>query len=629
MPSFEADLRRGARRLSGREARRRHGDLLHRAQPQAPARRAARLRHPHDLPDRARRRRPVGDGDDRGAAATRSSRPAPSWATSFPTASARARSAAARTPTARPRRRTPTTAASASATIDPRQRGLFNAAWTLAYAAACARGGIEAVAFGAPTGPFGHIHRRPDYAQPYFDALDGPAVYPAFHVVAGLAALDGATVLVDRGHPRRRRRGPRAARRREDGPLARQPDRRGRHRRASRRAGGRAHRLARRRRLRGADPSRRLPEHGRPRPAGRAGPPRRLLGGATRGVGARGPAPLSGTRRFGRWCSRRPRGPMLGGTGPRRRGNHGAAREPDRRGVGRGRGGAERQPGEHRRGGRPLRPRHRRGRRAGDRGGQGGLPGLEPVGAARAPRRCCRRPPPRSSRARRSSAPCSRARRARRWPRASARRCGRRRSSTSSPASACGSPARCCPRCGPASASRSPARRSARSGSSRRGTSPIAIPAWKIAPALAWGNTVVIKPADLVPGCTWALVDILHRAGLPKGVLNLVMGKGSVVGQAILDSRDITRGQLHRLGRHRPAGRRGLDQGHAQVPARDGRQEPDGGARRRRPRGRGRGLPERRLLLDRPALHRLVAADRAGRHPRPLRRPALASGWRR
>ena len=68
---------------------------------------------------------------------------------------------------------------------------------------------------------------------------------------------------------------------------------------------------------------------------------------------------------------------------------------------------------------------------------------------------------------------------------------------------------------------------------------PIAIPAWKMAPALAWGNTVVIKPADLVPGCTWALVDILHRAGLPKGVLNLVMGKGSVVGQAILDSRDI------------------------------------------------------------------------------------------
>jgi alpha-ketoglutaric semialdehyde dehydrogenase len=68
---------------------------------------------------------------------------------------------------------------------------------------------------------------------------------------------------------------------------------------------------------------------------------------------------------------------------------------------------------------------------------------------------------------------------------------------------------------------------------------PIAIPAWKIAPALAWGNTIVLKPADLVPGCTWAIVDILQRAGLPKGVLNLVMGKGSVVGQTILDSKDV------------------------------------------------------------------------------------------
>jgi aldehyde dehydrogenase (NAD+) len=68
---------------------------------------------------------------------------------------------------------------------------------------------------------------------------------------------------------------------------------------------------------------------------------------------------------------------------------------------------------------------------------------------------------------------------------------------------------------------------------------PIAIPAWKIAPALAYGNTVVFKPAELVPGCSWAIVDILHRAGLPKGVLNLVMGKGSVVGQVMLDSPDV------------------------------------------------------------------------------------------
>src|ERR1700681_3837849 len=63
---------------------------------------------------------------------------------------------------------------------------------------------------------------------------------------------------------------------------------------------------------------------------------------------------------------------------------------------------------------------------------------------------------------------------------------------------------------------------------------PIAIPAWKIAPALAYGNTVVMKPADLVPGCAWAIAEILSRSGLPEGVFNLVMGRGSEVGEAIL-----------------------------------------------------------------------------------------------
>lgn len=64
---------------------------------------------------------------------------------------------------------------------------------------------------------------------------------------------------------------------------------------------------------------------------------------------------------------------------------------------------------------------------------------------------------------------------------------------------------------------------------------PIAIPAWKIAPAICYGNPVVFKPAELVPGCAWVIVDILHRAGMPPGTLNLVNGPGSVVGQAILD----------------------------------------------------------------------------------------------
>ena len=68
---------------------------------------------------------------------------------------------------------------------------------------------------------------------------------------------------------------------------------------------------------------------------------------------------------------------------------------------------------------------------------------------------------------------------------------------------------------------------------------PIAIPAWKIAPALAYGNAVVLKPADLVPGSAWAIADILHRAGLPPGVFNLVMGRGSEVGQVLLDDRRV------------------------------------------------------------------------------------------
>ncbi|MFI8607843.1 aldehyde dehydrogenase family protein [Pseudomonas sp. NPDC077649] len=69
---------------------------------------------------------------------------------------------------------------------------------------------------------------------------------------------------------------------------------------------------------------------------------------------------------------------------------------------------------------------------------------------------------------------------------------------------------------------------------------PIAIPAWKIAPALAFGNSVVFKPADLVPGSAWALSEIIVRAGqLPAGVFNLVMGPGSKVGDVLAKSRKV------------------------------------------------------------------------------------------
>jgi alpha-ketoglutaric semialdehyde dehydrogenase len=68
---------------------------------------------------------------------------------------------------------------------------------------------------------------------------------------------------------------------------------------------------------------------------------------------------------------------------------------------------------------------------------------------------------------------------------------------------------------------------------------PIAIPAWKIAPALACGNCVVFKPAELVPASSWAIAEIISRTALPKGVFNLVMGPGSQVGNAFVDSPDV------------------------------------------------------------------------------------------
>ncbi|MBY0574133.1 MAG: aldehyde dehydrogenase family protein [Undibacterium sp.] len=63
---------------------------------------------------------------------------------------------------------------------------------------------------------------------------------------------------------------------------------------------------------------------------------------------------------------------------------------------------------------------------------------------------------------------------------------------------------------------------------------PIAIPAWKCAPALACGNSVVLKPSEFTPGCAWALAEIISRAGLPKGAFNLLMGDG-VAGRALVE----------------------------------------------------------------------------------------------
>ncbi len=68
---------------------------------------------------------------------------------------------------------------------------------------------------------------------------------------------------------------------------------------------------------------------------------------------------------------------------------------------------------------------------------------------------------------------------------------------------------------------------------------PIAIPCWKMMPALVAGNTVVFKPASDTPHCAALLVELLHEAGFPAGTVNLVTGSGEEVGSAILESPDV------------------------------------------------------------------------------------------
>jgi hypothetical protein len=75
---------------------------------------------------------------------------------------------------------------------DPRQRSLLGAAWNLAYFTHFAYGGAEAVALGGLAGPFGVVHLRAAWPQAWFD--EGGGLYPAYHILRGLAALKGANL---------------------------------------------------------------------------------------------------------------------------------------------------------------------------------------------------------------------------------------------------------------------------------------------------------------------------------------------------------------------------------------------------------------------------------------------------
>ncbi|HYP06387.1 MAG TPA: aldehyde dehydrogenase family protein, partial [Bryobacteraceae bacterium] len=68
---------------------------------------------------------------------------------------------------------------------------------------------------------------------------------------------------------------------------------------------------------------------------------------------------------------------------------------------------------------------------------------------------------------------------------------------------------------------------------------PSAIPAWKLAPALIAGNTVIIKPASVAPLSAWRLVEACHEAGIPKGVVNFIAGSGGEIGGALVNAKPV------------------------------------------------------------------------------------------
>ena len=155
---------------------------------------------------------------------------------------------------------------------------------------------------------------------------------------------------------------------------------------------------------------------------------------------------------------------------------------------------------------------------------------------------------------------------------------------------------------------------------------PVAIPGWKLFPALICGNTAVIKPASDTPACLVRFVELLLEGGLPEGVVNVVTGSGAEVGNAIVDHPDIRvisfTGHTDTGDRDQPPS--GRDAEARQPRAR--RQEPDRhlGGRGPRPRARQRRLVGVRHV--RAAMHRGVALDRPSVHPRRLRPSASAAG---
>ena len=136
---------------------------------------------------------------------------------------------------------------------------------------------------------------------------------------------------------------------------------------------------------------------------------------------------------------------------------------------------------------------------------------------------------------------------------------------------------------------------------------PLVIASWKAAPALAAGNTIVLKPAELTPLTALELERIALEAGIPEGVLNVVAGPGSVCGKRMVEHPGCRQDRLHRLDRGRAGHRRGRRGDDQTSDARAGRQVGEHRLRRRRPGGGRRGGAERGLRQLRPGLLRPLA----------------------
>ena len=144
---------------------------------------------------------------------------------------------------------------------------------------------------------------------------------------------------------------------------------------------------------------------------------------------------------------------------------------------------------------------------------------------------------------------------------------------------------------------------------------PLLMLAWKIAPALAAGNTVVIKPAETTPLSALIFAEILQQADLPAGVVNIITGAGDT-GEALVNHPDVNKvaftGSTAVGPRDREVGRGQRQEAHART-RRQGREHR---LRRRADRPGGRGHRQRHLLQPGPRVLRRLAPARAGEHPR-------------